>query len=239
MTGIDEYDWDTIYGVDTIDYLYGLDTTDYIYGYGGDDSIYSGYGDDWIYGGYGADIIYGQAGSDILYGEFGADDLYGGAGIDKLYGGAGRDDLFGGAGRDQIYGGTGADDIYGGAGGDRLSGGNGWDTFHFTLGASGLGSATADVITDWVGAFDVIDAPVPGSFYNYGEASTSATSIVQAAIEATSWFPDPSVQHVFLYNPTIDKGFLVSDYNGDGAFETGVVLNGAGYASDFDYFNIV
>lgn len=96
-----------------------------------------------------------------------------------------------------------------------------------------------DVITDWIGSNDVIDMPVAGSFYNYGEASTTATSIAQAAFEATSWFPDASVQHVFLYNPFTDKGFLVSDNNGDGAFETGVVLNRAGYASDFDYFNIV
>jgi hypothetical protein len=85
-----------------------------------------------------------------------------------------------------------------------------------------------DVITDWISAYDVIDMPVAGTFYNYGETSTTATSIVQAATEATSWFPDLSVQHVFLYNPIIDKGFLVCDNNGDGAFETGVVLNRAG-----------
>jgi Ca2+-binding RTX toxin-like protein len=239
MEPIDAYDWDYIYGVDTVDYLYGLDTVDYIYGYGGDDYIYSGYGDDWIYGGYGVDIIYGQVGSDILYGESGADYLYGGAGIDRLYGGVGADDLYGGAGKDRIFGGVGADDLFGGRGGDRLSGGNGWDTFHFTQGTSGLTPATVDVITDWVGAYDVIDMPVAGNFYNYGEAETTATSIVQATNEAASWFPDPGVQHVFLYNPYIDKGFLVSDLNGDGAFETGVVLNKAGYASDFEYFNIV
>ncbi len=96
-----------------------------------------------------------------------------------------------------------------------------------------------DVITDWNGAYDVIAMPVMGSLYNYGEAGTTATSIAEAANEAASWFPDPSVQHVFLYNPYTDKGFLISDLNGDGAFETGVVLNRAGYASDFDYFNIV
>ncbi|MET0427024.1 MAG: calcium-binding protein [Microvirga sp.] len=236
---MDEFDWDTIYGVETIDTLYGLDTPDIIYGYGGDDSIYSGYGDDWIYGGYGADIIYGQVGSDVLYGEYGADVLYGGAGIDKLYGGSGRDDLYGGAGKDRIFGGTGADDIFGGAGSDRLSGGSGADTFHFTPGTSGLSPKTVDVITDWVGASDAIDMPVAGNFDNYGEASTTAISIAQAADEAATWFPDPSVQHVFLYNPYTDKGFLLSDLNGDGAFETGVVLNRAGYASDFDYFNIV
>jgi Ca2+-binding RTX toxin-like protein len=239
MVVIDEPDWDYIYGVDTVDYLYGLDTVDYIYGYGGDDYIYSGYGNDWIYGGYGADIVYGQSGSDVLYGEYGADDLFGGAGVDKLYGGAGGDDLYGGAGKDRLYGGTGGDDLFGGSGRDYLSGGSGWDTFHFTKGTSGLSSASADVITDWNGAYDVIDTPVAGSFYNYGEAETTATSIAQAAYQATSWFPDPSVQHAFLYNPYIDKGFLISDLNGDGAFETGVVLNRAGYASDFDYFNIV
>jgi hypothetical protein len=44
---------------------------------------------------------------------------------------------------------------------------------------------------------------------------------------------------VFLHNPSIDTGFLISDLNGDGAFDTGVVLKRAGYASDFDFFNIV
>ena len=60
-----------------------------------------------------------------------------------------------------------------------------------------------------------------------------------AVAQANSWFPDPSVQHVFLHNPYIDKGFLISDVNRDGAFDTAIVLNKAGYASDFSYFDIV
>jgi len=63
--------------------------------------------------------------------------------------------------------------------------------------------------------------PAAGTYYNYGEAETTATSIAQAALEATSWFPDTSIQHVFLHNPYTDKAYLVSDVNGDGAFENG------------------
>jgi hypothetical protein len=95
------------------------------------------------------------------------------------------------------------------------------------------------VITDWNGAYDAIDMRVAGTDDNYGEAGTTATSIATAARQATAWFPDPAVQHVFLHNPSIDTGFLISDLNGDGAFDTGVVLKRSGYASDFDFFNIV
>jgi Ca2+-binding RTX toxin-like protein len=239
MLIIDEPDWDYIYGLDTMDYIYGQDTIDYIYGYGGDDYIYSGYGNDWASGGYGVDIIYGQFGNDTLYGEEGVDYLYGGSGGDKLYGGTGEDNLYGESGTDRLYGGIENDCLYGGGGKDYLSGGSGSDTFFFTKGTSRLSSTTADVITDWNGALDFIDMPFRGTYANYDEASTTATSIAQAAAQANIWFPDPSVQHVFLYNPDIDKGFLISDLNRDGAFETGVVLNRAGYASDFDYFNIL
>jgi Ca2+-binding RTX toxin-like protein len=240
--------WEYIYGLDTEDYIYGYETEDYIYGYsgddylyayGGDDYIYTGYGNDWAAGGYGSDILYGEFGNDILYGEYGEDDLYGGVGNDNLYGGFGADELFGGSGRDRLNGGSENDWLVGGGGRDYLAGGSGSDTFVFTKGSSGLGSTSADVITDWNGAFDFIDMPVRGTYDNYEEAGTTATSISTAVAQANSWFPDPSVQHVFLHNPYVDKGFLISDLNGDGAFDTGIVLNKAGYASDFSYFDIV
>ena len=95
------------------------------------------------------------------------------------------------------------------------------------------------MITDWNASYDEIDTPVAGTYFNYGEAATTATSIATAAAQADAWFPDPTIQHVFLYNPYIDKGFLISDLNSDGAFETGVVLNKAGYESDFSYLHLV
>jgi hypothetical protein len=44
---------------------------------------------------------------------------------------------------------------------------------------------------------------------------------------------------VFLFNPDTDTGYLVSDLNSDGAFDTGVVLKNAGLASDMSYLYLV
>ncbi len=44
---------------------------------------------------------------------------------------------------------------------------------------------------------------------------------------------------MFLFNPDTDKGFLLSDLNADGFFETGVVLRNAGLASDMNYLLII
>ncbi|WP_281413424.1 hypothetical protein [Microvirga sp.] len=44
---------------------------------------------------------------------------------------------------------------------------------------------------------------------------------------------------MFLFNPDTDTGFLVSDLNADGRFETGIVLKKAGFASDMRYDYII
>jgi hypothetical protein len=44
---------------------------------------------------------------------------------------------------------------------------------------------------------------------------------------------------VFLYNSDLDRGFVVSDLNADGLFDTGVVLRNAGLASDMSYLYII
>jgi Ca2+-binding RTX toxin-like protein len=184
-------------------------------------------------------ISSGGPGNDALFGDYGEDGLYGGVGTDSLYGGFGADHLYGGGGRDRLDGGTEDDWLVGGDGQDHLSGGRGSDRFVFKKGTSGVSSTSADVITDWNGAFDFIDMPTKGAAANYEEAGTTAISITAAVAQASLKFPDPSVQHVFLHNPRIDKGFLISDLNRDGAFDTGIVLNKAGDASDFSYFDIV
>jgi len=211
----------TIYGDDFEDDIDGYSTSDIIYGYDGDDLIYGWNGHDDIYGGYDQDTIYGGYGDDYLSGGAGHDDLYGGSGLDYLLGGSGDDFLSGGTGR------------------DTLSGGTGEDYFSFKRGDSGLTTSTADTITDWNRSFDSIDMTIKGTSFNYREVMTDAASISTAASDADFLYGDTSVRHVFLYNPDIDRGFLVSDLNADGLFETGVVLKNAGLASDMRYDYII
>jgi Ca2+-binding RTX toxin-like protein len=220
----------TISGSDFDDNLNGSYDVDYIYGYDGDDLIQGSDGDDDIYGGFDHDTIYGG---------FGADYLIGGAGHDDLYGSAGFDDLYGGSGLDYLSGGSGDDLLSGGSGRDTLSGGSGEDEFVFTRGTSGLTTSTADTITDWNRRYDSIDMTIKGTSRNYREVSTDATSIATAASDADYLYGDTSVRHVFLYNSEIDRGFVVSDLNADGRFETGVVLKNAGLASDMNYLYII
>ena len=209
------------------------DGTDY-----DDDIDGSIYADD-IEGYDGDDLINGFEGDDILSGSFGDDTLFGGYGHDDLYGGSGWDDLYGGSGLDYLSGGSGDDLLSGGLGRDTLIGGSGEDLFVFTKGTSGLSTSTADTIRDWNRLDDWIDMTVRGTAGNYREAKTSATSIASALIRAEDLFPSASIKHVFLYNSKTDTGYLVSDLNSDGQFDTGVVLRNAGFASDMSYAYII
>jgi Ca2+-binding RTX toxin-like protein len=210
-----------------------FDGTDY-----DDDIDGSIYADD-IEGYDGDDLINGFEGNDILSGSFGDDTLFGGYGHDDLYGGSGWDDLYGGSGLDYLSGGSGDDLLSGGLGRDTLVGGSGEDLFVFTKGTSGLSTSTVDTITDWNRSDDWIDMTVRGTAGNYREAKTSATSIGSALIRAEDLFPSASIKHVFLYNSKTDTGYLVSDLNSDGQFDTGVVLKNAGLASDMSYTYII
>ena len=209
------------------------DGTDY-----DDDIDGSIYADD-IEGYDGDDLINGFEGDDILSGSFGDDTLFGGYGHDDLYGGSGWDDLYGGSGLDFLSGGSGDDLLSGGLGRDTLIGGSGEDLFVFTKGTSGLSTSTADTIRDWNRLDDWIDMTVKGTAGNYREAKTTATSISSALIRAEDLFPRAKSKHVFLYNSKTDTGYLVSDLNSDGQFDTGVVLKNAGLASDMSYTYII
>jgi Ca2+-binding RTX toxin-like protein len=210
-----------------------FDGTDY-----DDDIDGSIYADD-VEGYDGDDLINGFEGNDILSGSFGDDTIFGGYGHDDLYGGSGWDDLYGGSGLDYLSGGSGDDLLSGGLGRDTLIGGSGEDLFVFTKGTSGLSTSTVDTITDWNRVYDTIDMTVRGTAGNYREAKTSATSIGSALIRAEDLFPSASIKHVFLYNSKTDTGYLVSDLNSDGQFDTGVVLRNAGLASDMSYTYII
>ncbi len=210
-----------------------IDGTDY------DDNLNGSiYADD-VEGYDGDDLLNGFEGNDILSGSYGDDGLFGGYGNDDLYGGSGWDDLYGGSGLDYLSGGSGDDLLSGGSGRDTLIGGTGEDLFVFTKGSSGLSTSTVDTIRDWNRSDDWIDMTVRGTSANYREAKTSATSIGSALIRAEDLYPSASVKHVFLYNSKTDTGYLVSDLNSDGQFDTGVVLKNAGLASDMSYTYII
>ena len=245
------------YGDDWRDVIRGTNASDVIYGFGGDDDIYGNDGDDDVDAGWGYDLVYGDAGDDYLNGGTGYDDLYGGAGQDRILGGDGYDVLFGQSGNDDLYGGSSYDDLYGGSGLDYLNGGSsddwldggsgrdwlvggtGVDVFVFNRGSSGIRTTSADTIADWNASRDWIETPIWGTSTNYREASTTATSIAEAAAQAESTFTSARIAHVFLYNRTADQGYLLSDLNNDNRFETGVVLRGAGSAGDMSYLFIV
>jgi len=229
---------DTFFYDDLLPGYFG-ELSDIVYGYDGDDRIYGYEGHDDLYGGNGHDSIYGGTGDDYVSGGAGSDYLSGGTGADDLYGGSGNDDLYGGSGLDYLSGGTGNDLLSGGTGRDTMAGGAGEDIFVFKKGDSGLTTSTADVITDWNRSYDWMDMTVKGTSGNYRERSTTATSIATALDDAEYYFPQTSIKHVFLYNTSIDTGYLISDLNSDGQFDTGIVLKNAGLASDMSYQYII
>ncbi|WP_368184382.1 hypothetical protein [Aestuariibius sp. HNIBRBA575] len=167
--------FDGLFGNGGVDHLDGGTGNDLIYGGSGGDHMYGDIGLDTMRGGTGHDVIEGEGGSDTIWGQNGNDTLNGGGGHDELFGGANADELYGGAGSDTLQGGAqadlldggaGADTLQGGTGRDTLTGGTGNDVFVFnSIGetnsiARNDGHAltwSADVITDFNAAQDVID----------------------------------------------------------------------------------
>jgi Ca2+-binding RTX toxin-like protein len=181
-----------------------------------------------------------------LWGNAGDNSLTGNAAANLIAGYDGADTLIGGMGDDSLAGGIGADLLGGGVGRDVLSGGGGGDTFFFGLfsgvAQSGISAATADRIIDWSAAADrinMIGAAAAGSPGNYMQTDTGATSISAAAMDAEAAATSLSTTYVFLFNTNTDTGYLLADLDGDHAFETGIVLAGAGSAADFGFGNIV
>ena len=203
--------------------------------------------DYWFSGGAGADFFSGSKGADIAFGGDGRDELYGGAGDDLLGGGFGNDTLTGGSGsdelngawgRDTLWGGSGADRLSGGTGADHLHGGSGRDTFVSRQGDSNVTDGTSDTIHDWSPKYDKIDSTIAGKFSNYQEVFSLFTDNIKNAkflVENNSDLREED--HVFVYNGR--DGFLMSDLDRNGTFETGVKLLDEGHASSMDWSLIV
>jgi hypothetical protein len=88
-------------------------------------------------------------------------------------------------------------------------------------------------------AYDYIDMSIAGTAYNYAERATSATYIDAARYQVEHDSALRLEDHVFLYNPSTDTGYLLSDLDRNFSFETGVILRGAGSASDLNYSDII
>jgi Ca2+-binding RTX toxin-like protein len=192
-----------------------------------------GNGNDFFMGDTASDTAYGGAHQDTLYGYSGADFLDGESGNDTLYGGTGRDNLSGGTGNDRLNGGRDGDHLFGGFN-DRVS-----DYFEVAINESKALIGQADTIYDWESAFDFIDTSIAGTSSNYAERSTSATNIEAARAVVENSASLSAEDHVFLYNASTDTGYLLSDLNRSGTFETGIIIKGAGSAADFHYWDIV
>ena len=184
---------------------------------------------------------YGTGYADNMYGYGGNDSQYGNGGNDYMIAGDGNDYQNGGLGNDALNGGNGVDTLYGGRGADYLVGGydTSTDYFRFSMGDSPASTGYADSIADWNVSHDYIDMPIAGNYGNYAEAWTSATSISSARAQVEASWSLRQEDHVFLYNPNTDTGYLLSDLNYDSSFETGVILRGAGSQYDLSYSDII
>lgn len=166
-----------------------------------------------------------------------------GNGLDNiLVGNAGRNVLSGLGGNDTLQGGPGNDVLRGGPGQDLLLGGPGEDSFTFALfkraAESGITAASADTIRAWSSAADSIDMPFAASAASYVERATAART-VEAAASVAEIIAEPGKFYAFLFNSRTDTGYLLADLNGNGAFETAIVLAGRGSAGDLAFLDIV
>ena len=197
-----------------------------------------GDGNDHFEGDSGRDVAFGGNHDDELYGWGNKDTLDAGKGYDHLDGGTGDDKLYGGAQNDTLIGGDGADTMNGGTGRDYMWGGNGRDTYFFSIGDSAANSSQylgADVIHNWNVDYDKI-ATMDGS---YAEVNPM---FFNSNIDNARYFVEHNSSlavkdHVFVYGGT--DGYLLSDLNGDGSFETGVILENRGHSYDFNSGNLV
>jgi Ca2+-binding RTX toxin-like protein len=240
---------DTLYGRWANDTIVGGDGRDTIDGGPGDDLINGDEDVDFIDGGDGNDTISGGGDQDDIYGSLGNDFINGGESGDFINGGPGDDILYGGgdAADDYIVGGAGDDFIWGGLGWDyHLEGGSGDDTFYISH-AEESGIWEQDIIYDFSyngrynGDHDKIDLPIAGTSGNFLWASTNAVEMHEAFPEANQNYSNQGLTYLYLANadPVENRGFLLGDLDGNGSFETGIELRGAGQWGNFNYDAII
>lgn len=195
--------------------------------------FYMGEGDDTV-------IVPGANTSYLFSGEGGNDLFQGGRRTDNAFGGIGNDTLAGAGGDDFLSGDAGNDRLIGGVGSDWLKGGEGIDHFVFSRGESPSAPYASDTIFDWDVNFDYIDSSVRGTQSKYVEFETNHTSIAYIQRDLSSSVLSTK-DHVFAYNKATDTGYLLSNLDNVGgqAFETAVIIKGAGSAADMNWSDII
>jgi Ca2+-binding RTX toxin-like protein len=224
-----------------------------MWGEGGDDIMDGADGSDHMWGGAGFDMMGGGDGEDYIWAGESGDFALGGDGSDQTLGGGGNDLLVGDKGNDGLYGGADDDTLMGSEGADKLVGGEGQDTFAYgglyngpAVEESPATSAGSDQILDFQYGTDKIEFKYPeanagpGTPENYHSASTNATSMDEAAQEASqNYGPEDRLTYLYLANEKTDTGYLLADLDGNGNFETGITLVGNGGPGEFGYDAIV
>lgn len=171
------------------------------------------------------------------------DTIYGNAAVNRLSGNPGDDHLYGLAGNDVLDGGWGSDHLYGGLGRDVLTGGfregpGIIKTFHFqTVSASGVTSATRDVVTDFV------------STTTSGDGSGSKIDLTEIdAIRATHANDDftfigeskwNGVAGELRYVRTQTQTIVEGDVNGDAKADFSIALDGQHALTNTDFIGVV
>ncbi len=256
---------ENILGSDFGDTLIGNGFGNMLAGGQGDDRLEGRGGDDVLSGGTGHDTLIGGAGEDILQGEEGDDHLAGGDGSDVLVGGAGQDFLRGDAEAGPVASDTfsfalGDSGVAWWSADVILDWDAALDWIDMPVAATFSNYYESWIYTEtyiygfwtwtpgwwtpgwwspwwgWVGSWWQ-----PGwSYWTSGYwwyYPSAAYSIEEAANFANDhvW----GFTHFFTWNAWTNTGYLVSDLDGDGIFETGIVLEGAGSDADMDFSNIV
>jgi Ca2+-binding RTX toxin-like protein len=192
------------------DYIFGTSRGDDIAGTSGDDTIFGRGGDDEIDAGRGDDTVYGGRGDDEIEGGRGDDTLYGGRGDDEIEGGQGDDTLYGDSGDDRLDGGVGDDTLVGGRGDDTLEGGQGDDVL---TGGSGRDTFIFDAKSGQDVITDIMDRD-------------------KIVFEGKEFDAEDMV---FTEN---DAGDVVISFNGRGAPDTAVTLEGVGMDDIGDSYTV-
>ncbi|NET72630.1 MAG: hypothetical protein F6K62_17375, partial [Sphaerospermopsis sp. SIO1G2] len=154
----------------TLNYtLNGTDSDDNLYGFDGDDTIN---------GGNGNDTLFGFSNFRDPDGQFPVND--------------GNDILNGEAGDDYIQGNNGNDTLNGGTGNDNLEGNGGNDTFIFEL------NHGEDVISDFVGADDVISVAAEFGFSSGAEVLNAITNTFSGTVTINNETRESLISEIVL-----------------------------------------
>lgn len=179
-------------------------------------------------------IVQGSAGQDGIVGSTGNDFLFGGDGNDIIYSSIGNDLLAGQGGNDTLIGGGGLNTYIGGTGKDVIiNSGTGWNRCLYVInpGDTGNTTETADEIYNFHQFDQILVNKYVATGSHLAQENTRINSIEDAVRAAKGHHVAESLagrghQSACMYqNPVQKMSYLVMDMNGDGSFESGVILH--------------